>query len=127
KGSEIYTLRIRDLATGRDLPEVIPDTRGSLVWARDSTTLFYVRLDEAQRPLFVYRHRTGTPADRDTLVYAEPDSGFFVSIDETQSGRFVLVYTHDHETSEVWLIDSSRPESPPRVVAERRPRHEYSL
>jgi oligopeptidase B len=80
KGSELYAVRIRDLATGHDLPEVIPDTRGSLVWARDSRTLFYIRLDTHQRPLLVLRHRAGTPAEEDVLIYTEPDSGFYVSV-----------------------------------------------
>jgi oligopeptidase B len=127
KGSELYSVRIRDLATGRDLPEVIPDTRGSLVWARDSATLFYVRLDAHQRPLFAYRHRVGTPAADDVLVYEEADSGFYVSVDETQSGRFILVDAHDHQTSEIYLIDSDAPESAPRVVAPRRHGHEYAV
>ncbi len=127
KGSELYGVRIRDLASGRDLPEVIPDTRGSLVWARDSRTLFYVRLDEHQRPLFVFRHRIGTPAEDDALVYAEADSGFYVSVDETQSGRFILIDAHDHQTSEIYLIDSDKPDSAPRIVAPRRHGHEYSV
>ena len=127
KGSELCSVRIRDLATGRDLPEVIPDTRGSLVWARDSATLFYVRLDEHQRPLFVHRHRIGTPAEDDALVYAEADSGFYVSVDETQSGSFVLIDAHDHQTSEIYLIDSDRPDSAPRIVAPRQHGHEYSV
>jgi oligopeptidase B len=127
RGSELYSVRIRDLATGRDLPEVMPDTRGSILWARDSKTLFYVRLDSHQRPLLVYRHTVGTPADQDVLVYAEPDSGFYVTLDETQSGRFVVIHAHDHQTSEVFLIDSERPESAPRVVAARRPGHEYAI
>jgi oligopeptidase B len=127
RGSEFYAVRIRDLATGRDLPEVIPDTRGSPVWASDSATLFYVRLDEHARPLSVYRHRVGTAADADVLVYAEPDSGFYVGVDETQSGRFVLIEANDHQTSEIFLIDSHSPESAPRVVAERRFGHEYSV
>jgi oligopeptidase B len=127
RGSELYSVRIRDLATGRDLPEVIPDTRGALVWARDSATLFYIRLDDHHRPLFVCRHRVGTAADADTLVYAEPDSGFYVGVEETLSGRFILIHAHDHQTSEIFLIDSDRPESAPRVVAERRHGHEYSV
>jgi oligopeptidase B len=127
KGSELYSVRIRDLATGRDLTDTIPDTRGSLVWARDSQTLFYVRLDEHQRPLSVWRHRVGTEAEQDALVYREADSGFYVSVDQTQSGRFVLVDAHDHQTSEIYLIDADRPESAPRVVAPRRHGHEYSV
>jgi oligopeptidase B len=127
RGSELYSVRIRDLATGRDLPEVLHDTRGSLVWARDSATLFYVRLDEHHRPLFVCRHRVGTPAEDDVLIYEEPNSGFYVSVDETQSGRFILIHAHDHQTSEIYLIDSDRPTSAPRVVAPRQHGHEYSV
>jgi oligopeptidase B len=127
KGSELYTIRVRDLATGRDLPDVIPDTRGSLAWARDSQTLFYVRLDEHHRPLFVYRHRVGTPTESDVLVYEEADSGFYVSVDQTQSGRFVLIDAHDHQSSEIYLIDADKPESAPRVVAARQFGHEYSV
>jgi oligopeptidase B len=127
KGSELCSVRIRDLATGRDLPEVIPDTRGSLVWSRDSETLFHVRLDEHHRPLFVYRHRIGTAAEADVLVYEEADSGFYVSVDETQSGSFILIEAHDHQTSEIYLIDSDKPDSAPRVVAPRQHGHEYSV
>jgi oligopeptidase B len=125
KGSELFTVRIRDLATGMDLPDVITDTRGSLVWARDSKTLFYVRLDDKQRPLSVHRHRVGTAAEEDVLVYEERDNGFYVGVEETQSGRFILIVAHDHQTSEVFLIDSERPESTLRVVAARERGHEY--
>jgi oligopeptidase B len=127
RGSELYTVRIRDLATGLDLPEVVTDTRGALVWAQDSKTLFYVRLDDKHRPLFVYRHLAGTPAEEDALVYEEPDSGFYVGVEQTQSGRFVIISAHDHQTSEVYLIDSDLPNSAPRLVAAREHGHEYSV
>src|SRR5262249_10261758 len=55
------------------------------------------------------------------------DSGYYVSVDETQSGRFVLICAHDHQTSEIFLIDSDQPESAPRVVAARQHGHEYSV
>jgi len=127
KGSELFTVRIRDLATGRDLPDVIADTRGSLVWARDSKTLFYVRLDDDHRPLFVYRHRVGTSAEMDALVYEEMDKGFYVVVDQTQSGKFIAINAHDHQTSEVYLIDAEEPESPARLLAARQHGHEYSV
>ena len=127
KGSELFTVRFRDMATGRDLPDIIADTRGSIVWARDSQTLFYVRLDDNHRPLFVYRHRLGTPAEDDVLVYEEKDSGFYVGVNETQSGRFTTIYAHDHQTSEVYLIDAEAPESPPRLITAREHGHEYAV
>lgn len=127
KGSELYTIRVRDLATGNDLPDIIPDTRGDLVWANDSETLLYVRLDENHRPRVVYRHRLGTPASDDALVYAETDTGFSVALGKTLSGRFLVLDTHDHQTSEIHLIDADRPDQAPFVVAPRETGHEYSV
>ena len=109
KGSEIDTLRMRDLSTGHDLPDEIPDAEGSIVWSADSTVLYYVRLDTNHRPSRVYRHRLGTPAADDALVYEEQDSRFFVSLGELQSRRFAAISVHDHETSESWLLDLGEP------------------
>ena len=118
-GGEAFTIRIRDTETGADLADVIPDCSGGAVWAADGRTLFYVRLDEEHRPAKVYRHVVGTPAADDVLVYAEADPGFFVSVGRTQSGRFLLIDVHDHETAEVRLVDAAAPEGAPRLVAPR--------
>ena len=127
KGSELFTIRIRDMETGQDLPDSIPDTRSSVVWARDNRTLFYVRLDDNHRPLFVYRHQLGTPTSEDVLVYEEKDIGFYVGVGQTQSGRFIIVDAHDHQTNEAYLIDADRPESALQLVAAREHGHEYSV
>ena len=127
KGSELFTIRFRDMATGQDLPDAIPDTRGGFVWAADSRTLFYVRLDINHRPLTVYSHTVGTTATDDVLVYEEQDPGFYVGVGQTQSGRFLQVVAHDHQTTEVYLIDATRPKAPLRLVAPRRHEHEYSV
>ncbi|MFN3623833.1 MAG: S9 family peptidase, partial [Hyphomicrobium sp.] len=127
KGSELYTIRLRDTATGQDLADTIPDTRGNVVWANDSKTLFYVRLDEHHRPLLVYRHIVGTPAENDVLVYAENDIGLYVAISATQSSKFVTIDAHDHRTSEVRLIDADAPLAEPVLVEPRCIGHEYSV
>ena len=127
KGSESYTIRIRDLATGEDLPDEVANTRGSIVWASDCRTLFYIRIDANLRPLEVWRHTAGTPASEDTLVYSEPDTGFYVSVGQTQSARYILIDIHDHQTSEVHIIDADVPASPPLLVAARQAGHEYSV
>jgi len=127
KGSELFTIKIRDLARGVDLADTILDTRSGVVWARDGQTLFYVRLDANQRPLYVYRHRIGTPTSDDVLLYEEKDHGFYVGVGQTQSGRFVIIDAHDHQTNEVYLIDADRPESAARLVAPRQHGHEYSV
>lgn len=125
KGSELYTIRIRDLATGNDLADEIADTRGA-VWA-NSSVLFYVKLDENHRPLSVWRHVRGTPQSVDVCVYEEKDAGFYVGVSRTQSGRFVQIIAHDHQTTEVYLIDANNPFGAATMVAPRRFGHEYGV
>jgi oligopeptidase B len=127
RGSELYTIRFRDLQTGEDLPDCIPDTRGAFVWANDSRTIFYVRLDEHHRPLLVYRHVVGTPVGDDVLVFEEKDIGFYVALSATQSSKFILIDAHDHQTSEIYLIDADAPATPMRLVEARRHGHEYDV
>ena len=126
-GSELHALRVRDMATGKDLADVIPETFGAVAWALDSKTLFYGRLDANHRPMFVHRHVVGTPADADVLVYEEKDISFRAGVATTQSGRFVLLSAHDHRTTEVYLIDAERPETAPRLIAARESDHEYHV
>jgi oligopeptidase B len=125
-GSETHELRIRNIASGRDLPVVIADV-ASFAWAQDSRTLFYVRLDDDHRPRFVYRHRLGTDPAHDVLVFEEKDLGFEVTLASTRSRRFVVISTLGGDTSEEWLIDAMRPQSAPRLVAAREPNVRYEL
>ncbi len=127
KGSEIYSIRIRDLATGKDLPDVIPDARGDLVWANDSRTLLYVRLDGNHRPLYVYRHVIGTPIAGDALVYEEKDTGYYVGIGKTQSAKYILINAHDHQSNEAFLINADAPLTAPVMVEPRQHGHEYHV
>jgi oligopeptidase B len=127
KGSEYYTIRIRDLATGHDLEDEVPNSAGSVVWAADSASFYYVELDENHRPIRVRLHRLGEPSSADALVYQESDPGFFVHVGSTQSDAFVVIDSSDHETSEVYLIDRSAPGSAPRLVAPREPKVQYDV
>ncbi len=126
-GSEFHTLSVRDLSTGTDLADVIADTSGGAVWSADGQHLFYVRLDANHRPSRVFRHRLGTSAEMDVLVYEEEDPGFFVGVGQTLSRRFILIQTHDHQTSEVRAIPADAPEAEPRLIAPRESAVEYQL
>ncbi len=126
-GSETYTMHFRDLATGKDLPDVITGTQGDAVWANDSKTVFYVRLDDNHRPRHVYRHTLGTPAEDDVLVYEEKSTGYYVSVEITQSQRYILINSHDHQSSEIYFVDAAAPATKPRRVAKRRKGHQYSV
>ncbi|MEZ0212688.1 MAG: S9 family peptidase [Xanthobacteraceae bacterium] len=126
-GSEYYTLRVRDLATGADLADVVGDTTGDVLWGADGGHLYYIRQDAEHRPSHVFRHVLGTDPADDVLVYEEHDAGFFVSLDRTQSGRFGLIACGDHETGEVHLIDLADAGAVPRLVAAREAGIRYGV
>lgn len=127
KGSEYYTVRIRDLDAMQELSDNIPNTSADTAWGSDSKTLFYVRLDDNHRPRQVFRHTLGTAAEDDILIYEEADPAFYVSLGQTQSARFITIVAHDHETSEVYLIDADNPGGAPKLIAAREAGHEYSV
>jgi oligopeptidase B len=126
-GSEYFAIRFKDLSTGEKLDDEIPNTHGSFAWANDSRTVFYTVLDESHRPLRIFRHVIGTPASADSLVYEETVPGFFVDVDKTESQRFIVITAHDHETTEVLLVNADRPDSAPVLVAPREQHVEYDV
>jgi oligopeptidase B len=127
KGSEYFTIRVRDLETGQDHDDRVENTGGSIVWTADNRAFYYVELDENHRPVRVRLHRLGTPASADAVVYEEKDQGFFINIGTTQSDAYVVITASDHETSESWLIDRANPSAAPRCVEPRTPQLQYSV
>ncbi len=127
KGSEYFSIRVRDWADGKDRDDLVEETDGAVVWSVDCRSFFYVKLDDNHRPMQVWRHRLGTPQVDDVLVYEEHDSGWFTHIHESASGRFCVIAGGDHETSEHRLVDLADPDSPPRLVAAREVGVQYSV
>ncbi|HEX7791843.1 MAG TPA: S9 family peptidase [Afipia sp.] len=127
RGSEYFTIRVRDWETATDSADIVEETDGGIVWAMDSKSFFYVKLDDNHRPMQVYRHVLGTPQSEDALIYEEEDSGWFTHIHESASGRFCVIAGGDHETSEQRLIDLSAPEAKPRLIAKREDGVQYSV
>ncbi len=125
-GSERYTMRIRDLRTGDDLDDLIPETHYGTAWAGDEV-LFYVRPDASMRPFQVWRHAVGTAADADVLVFEEPDERFFVSVGLSLTERWVHITAGSKVTSEEHLIPADDPTAVPQVVQPREQDVEYDV
>jgi oligopeptidase B len=127
KGSEYFSIRVRDWADGADREDLVEETDGAVVWSADGNSFFYVKLDDNHRPMQVWRHRLGAPQAADVLVYEEQDSGWFTHIHESSSGRFCVIAGGDHETSEQRLIDLADADAAPRLVAAREEGVQYSV
>ena len=126
KGSEYFAIHVRDWATGKDLDDRIEEADGSVVWAADSKSFYYVKLDDNHRPLQVFHHRLGDLQSNDRLVYEETNPGWFTHIHESASGRFCVIAGGDHETSEQQLIDLAQDNAKPRLVSAREDGVQYS-
>ncbi|MFN3319223.1 MAG: S9 family peptidase [Allorhizobium sp.] len=127
KGSEYYTLRIRDLSTKQDLDDVLENTAGGGVWAPDGKSFFYTLQDENHRPSKVFHHIVGQPQSSDRLVYEETDPGFFMGVGGSLLDDFIYIDIHDHETSEYRLLSTKDLTAEPQLVAEREEGVEYSM
>ncbi|HUU46257.1 MAG TPA: S9 family peptidase [Acidobacteriota bacterium] len=126
-GNELYTIRIKDLATGRLLTDEIPNASTDCEWANDNKTIFYSTLDEAHRPYKLWRHVLGgNPAD-DALVYHEEDDAFFLGIGKTKSRAYLLLSLGSIASSEVRFLDAGKPTGSFRVIQPREKNHEYDV
>jgi oligopeptidase B len=122
-GFRQYTLQVRDLRTSEMLPDKIEKT-GSIAWANDNRTLFYSVEDAAKRPYRIYRHAVGTTGP-DELVFEDKDEKFNVDVHKTRSGKFLLITSSSHTTSEVWYLTADDPGGEWKLLAPRVAEQEY--
>jgi oligopeptidase B len=108
-GAEIYQLRIRDLRTGADLPDVIDRAYPGLAWSASGEYLFYLVPDDLNRPCQVWRHRLGTEQAADALIFTESDPRFEVTLRASRSGELALITSASRDTTEVRLIRLADP------------------
>ncbi|MGH6860194.1 MAG: S9 family peptidase [Phyllobacterium sp.] len=127
KGSEFYTLKVRDLNTLQDGEETVTDTSGGGVWNAQSSGFYYTRVDANHRPSRLFYHRLGEAESQDRLIHEEKDPGFFLGVSGSSLDDYIFIDIHDHETSEVWLLPANDAEAAPRPVMQRQPGVEYSL
>lgn len=127
KGSEYYTLKVRDIASGKDQEDTVSDTGGSGQWTADNSGFFYTRLDDNHRPSQILYHRLGTNAKDDRLVYEETDAGFFMDVGGTRLNDWIMISINDHETSEYRLLPADQPEADPVIVKPRQTGIQYDL
>ena len=126
-GFRQYTLHIKDLETGETLPGSV-ERVGSVVWAADNKTLFYSIEDEEQKRQFqLYRHVLGAEHSADVLVYQDDDERFNIGAGRTRDGKYLVLESASHVTSESSFLDANNPTGMFTIVAPREDEHEYSI
>ena len=126
-GGESYTMRVRDLASGKDLSDVLEGTYYSFAWTNDGNAFYYTTHDEAMRPHRIWLHHLGGAPSDDVLVFEEPDERFFLSVGKSRSKRFVYVHSGSMTTSETWFVDAASGSTDLRVIEPRRQDVEYDV
>lgn len=125
-GFRQYTLHIKDLTTGETLADTV-ERVGSIVWAADNRTLFYTVEDEEQKRQYqLFRHCVGQTLSP-VLVYQEDDERFNLGVGRTRDGKFLVMESASHITSESWFLAAANPEGAFTLVSPREDEHEYAI
>ena len=127
-GAERFTLKIRDLATGKDIETVTEVGIGSPVWTSDSTGIVFTETNENWRSYRARYHRLGTPVDEDRTLYEETeDLGFSVAVDDSQDRSLIFIATGDNVTTEVRFVPADNVLAEPMLVSRRKEGREYAV
>ena len=127
KGSEYFTIYVRDIKTGKLVTEKIENTSGSINFSLDDQYIFYSKLDENHRPRSIFRHQIGSSVNEDLLIFEEKTKAFTVSIGISSDEKYYFINSSDHNTSEKYYfgIDEKKPE--PKLIQQRKKGIIYSV
>ena len=127
-GRRIFTIQIKNLTTGKILSDKITNTEGSVVWANDNKTIFYATQDKITlRSDKILKHKVGTNAKADVLVYYEKDATFDVEISKTKSRKYLIIESGSTLTSEFRTLLADTPDGTFKVFQKRKRGLEYSI
>ena len=127
KGSEYFSIYIRDITTGKNLNDKIENTSGAITWLLDSGSFFYSKLDKFHRPRQIYKHILGTKTEKDELIFEEKDETFTCSISLTSDEKFFIISTSDHITTEEYFFSSVSNDIKPILFQKREKDVRYSI
>jgi len=127
KGSEYYTIYIRDIDTKKLITQKIKETSGAITFSLDDKYIFYSKLDENHRPRKIYRHKLGTGIKEDQLIFEEKSEAFTVGIDLSSDDKYFFINTSNHNTSEQYYFDVNEKEPKPKLIKARQNGILYSV
>ena len=127
KGSEYYTIYIRDINSKKLITEKIEETSGGITFSLDDKYIFYSKLDENHRPRKIYRHKLGTSIKEDQLIFEEKSEAFTVGISLSSDDKYFFISSSDHNTSEQYYFEVSEINPKPKLIKKRQRGVLYSV
>ncbi|MGB1976537.1 MAG: S9 family peptidase [Pseudoalteromonas tetraodonis] len=124
----IYNIKIKDLSTGKLLEDTLKGTNGSVVWANDNKTLYYIKKDlQTLLGYQVYRHTLGTPQSDDELVYEETDTSYYTGISKSKDDSEIYIWHSSTTASGVSVLSADDVKAMPKRLIEREADLEYGI
>ena len=127
KGSEYYTIHIRDIKSREQVGEKIENTSGGITFSLDDKYIFYSKLDDNHRPREIYRHEIGTPTSKDILIFKEESEAFTVGIGLSSDEKYFFISSSDHNTSEQYYFKADEIIPKPKLIDKRKRGIIYSV
>ncbi len=127
KGSEYYTIFIRNIANNKIITKEIIDTSGSILFSLDDKYIFYSKLDENHRARKIFRHEIGNLKDSDELIFEEKSDAFTVGIGLSSDEKYYFISTSDHNTSEQYYFEVNEKKPQPKLIKKRKRGILYSI
>ena len=119
KGSEYYTIYVRDIKTDQLITEKIEDTSGGIIFSLDDKYIFYSKLDKHHRPRKIFRHKIGTSTKNDILIFEEKTEAFTVGIGLSADEKYYFITSSDHNTSEKYYFSVNEETPKPKLIRVR--------
>ena len=120
KGSEYFTIYIRDISTNKLVTEKIEETSGGITFSLDDKYIFYSKLDKFHRPRKIFRHKIGTSSIEDELIFEEKSEAFTVGIGLSSDEKYFFISTSDHNTSEQYYFSVDEEQPKPKLIKQRK-------
>jgi len=127
KGSEYYTIYLRDIKTNKIISKEITETSGGITFSLDDKYIFYSKLDENHRARTIYRHKIGDFDNEDELIFEEKSEAFTVGIGKSSDEKYYFINTSDHNTSEQYYFKSDELNPSPKLIIKRERGVLYSV
>ncbi|MDC2973784.1 S9 family peptidase [Candidatus Pelagibacter sp.] len=127
KGSEYYTIHIRDIKSREQVGEKIENTSGGITFSLDDKYIFYSKLDDNHRPREIYRHEIGTSTSKDILIFKEESEAFTVGIGLSSDEKYFFITSSDHNTSEQYYFKADEMIPNPKIIDKRKRGIIYSV